>query len=109
METATAKGQGKLQAFREGWEDTLAILKEVGEGEALDFGERLTIALDSLDAGLAILSGLGLIDTLDIKLSGWTDSGRSAAVNYSITREFDEEKEHYEGTIHKETNLKELI
>ena len=109
METATAKGQGKLQAFREGWEDTLAILKEVGEGEALGFGERLTIALDSLDAGLAILSGLGLIDALEIKLSGWNESGKSAAVNYSLSREYDENTAETHNTPHKETTLKELI
>ena len=109
MGTAMAKEQGKLQAFWEGWEDTLTLLNEVGEGEALDFGERLTIALDSLDAGLAILSGLGLIDALEIKLSGWNESGKSAAVNYSLSREYDENTAETHNTPHKETTLKELI
>ena len=109
MEAAAAKGQERLQAFREGWEDTLAVLKEVGEGEALDFGERLTIALDSLDAGLAILSKLDLIDTLDIRLSGWAESGRSAAVIYSLTREYDENTTETHNTPQKQKTLKELL
>ena len=100
----------KLQDFCEHWDETLELLKAVGadESEALDFGKKLSVALDALDAGLEILSELELIDKLCIELSGWTDEGRNASVNYSTSREMDEEGE-YQEVIRKETLFQESI
>lgn len=100
----------KLQDFCEHWDETLETLKAVGadESEAFEFGTKLALAQDALDAGLEILSALGLIDSLSIRLSGWTEEGRNASVNYSTSREMDEEGE-YQEVIRKETLFQESI
>jgi len=100
----------KLKAFGESWPDTQEMLQAVAkdEREALDFGDKLEMALDALDAGLAILSALGLIDSISITLSGWKDAGKDAVLKYSTSRKLDEEGE-YCNTIQKDLTLNEEI
>lgn len=84
---AGQKASGAAKAPK--WEASLAQLKKLLGSKSESFGRRLAISLEMLDAALEALNALGILEELQILVSGfqYTEKG-DARISYTLKQVF---------------------